>query len=194
MASGYDEGVIEFLARKENIAHALEVYRRVPEMQRKLREQYWTELKTSLEAKLSAGEGPGWKIEVHGTMEGKNSTIRIVEAGRGEPYLFFAVERDDPAKEKHMCVGVYYTQEQLPSSPEVTSLMERLVVGEDCEKYEGAAWLVTTTSPEDDDFYIGIAQDSRKVVGEAADRLWDLFKRYHAEVVRINEKLTAKSQ
>ncbi|MDW8468154.1 MAG: PD-(D/E)XK nuclease family protein [Burkholderiales bacterium] len=185
----YDREVIEFLARKENIADALEVYRHVPEVKRKLKSDYWKDCRERLEELLRSERPEGWTIRETGDVETPNSTIQLTQnvLPSGVRCFSFALDVD----KDRISVGILFSEQELPWSKEVKDLASELE--KDGFKREKQWWVgwVEVENMGDDDFYLRMAENPAKVVQRTVGPLWQLFNKHRSEISKINEGLSS---
>lgn len=194
----YEDAILDFLAKPENLPIALEVAEYVEKLKDSMLEKFWLEFAAQLEGRFDeAKHAPDWKFRKTNTDNLLDKWTRCAispnrPASAAPAYTEVCFEHNGRGWGYRFYLGVRWTKpvEKIDPFPSLERL-RKVMLKHGLKKSSswGPGWKWTPFYAHGETFLIRMGNDPEKFVAEMVGQTWDLFVALEKHLDRVNQDL-----
>ena len=199
-----DQQIVEYLADKDNIEFAWDVYEHLPDVKEHLQKRFWHDAEKRLRSFVSQEPSVDarWRVDSGISRHyARSAGLQLVPKSGGSRYLAYALEQfrlDDSYPEIY--IGYFWNDLATTVPPVAKPAVDRLNAAADERKLDGEhddgwlRWANTRWEARRKEFCIQMARDPEVILRDTVDALWDLFEATHQTVEELNKLLAEEAR
>jgi len=195
MTTEYENAICDFLARKENLAMALEISDHIDAVMQRLGNSFWEGVRANLQRRLEdRALHDRWQQELHkkedGTLLG---TVLCPKMAKDSTNVFrYQFAEEEGRSRYHLYQGIRLP----PAVPQVAEKavadLRQSLLEEGYRKTKGwMGWKYIRDFASVNEFVLAIAEKGDAFASGTAETFWDFFDATRAQVEKMNASLPA---